>query len=278
MVFKRRFTKRFTKRSTAKRGRFTGTVSKRRFGVFGNGHPIMRTAHTRLTFSQSLNTKQPMPNRYFTWVTIENSGNFATGAGSNVGNFAFALNDCDIPFTKSGATAATLPNPVVALANQSPTSFRNLMFNSITVTGFYNTYRVWATRVRIHFTPGNAADTVHCFAVPVLTASATYATTTAAQSGPNTSTWTSSFGGSGQSQSKEFMHSIPDLLGIPRNLYSSYSNSNTTTGGTPTDKVFLQCGYIDDANNPLTAVLGVRVEVSYHCEFFAREDTHLTTT
>lgn len=203
-------------------------------------------------------------------MTIENQGRAATGAGSATASFAFALNDIVAPFGKTGAVGVSLPN--IVAAGNSPQFLKNILFNATTNTGIYNQYRVWSTAVAVTYTPGNAADSVNTVMVPLTTAASGYTNPEGMASGSNSVTGASTFGSNAIGSTIMGHWSLPALQGVPKLLWPAFASAIATSAASPGLPMFVQVAYRTDNNADLTATLGIRVQIQYHVEFFARVD------
>jgi len=191
-------------------------------------------------------------------------------AGTSSATFAVALNDIVTPFSKTGAVGVSLPNIVAAGIN--PQFLKNILFNGTTNTGIYNQFRVWSCAASVTYTTGNAADSCNTAMVPLTTAASGYTTFEAVNSGPNSVSGASTFGSNAIGSTIMGLWSLPALQGVPKSLYPAFASSIGTFAATPGLPMFLQISYRTDNNNDLTATLGIRVQLQYHVEFFARVD------
>jgi len=203
-------------------------------------------------------------------MNLENQGAQPMGAGTNTGSFAFALNDLINPFSKTGALAVGLPGLVIA--GQNAQFLKNILVNTTTNTGIYNQYRIWSTAVTVTYTPGNAADSVNTVMVPLASASVSYSSFEAMSTGSNSVSGASTFGSSAAGSTMSGIWSMPALAGVPKNLFPAFSSSIGTFAASPGLQHFLQVAYRTDNNAVLTAVVGIRVQIAYHVEFFTRAD------
>lgn len=216
-----------------------------------------------------------MPDSLFTWVNVQNQGAVATGAGSNTGTFGFAINDIVHPFSKSGGVGVTLPLPIIAIATQNPAGVTNLMSGFVAGAGLYQNFRVWAIDVTLTVTPGNAADSQSCAIAPLSVAGVAYANNETASAGPNAVSKSSTFGSSGAGNTLRALWKMPALHGVPARLYKAFASNIGNAVTAPGLPLFAQFTFRDDANQNLTANLGIRVNLQYHVEFFNRTDTGL---
>lgn len=270
---KRRRTFRKFGRSSFRKAR---KVFRRANGIApANARPSGNTTVSTLNFKLSRFVKCPVPDRYLTWLTIENQGVQGTGAGSNTGTWAFALNDIVTPFSKTGAVPTSLPG--IILGGTSPAFTKNILFNVTTGTGIYNQYRVWSTAVAITYTPGNAADSVNTVMVPLTNAAAAFVSPEAMAMASNSIAGTSTFGSSGAGSTIMAMWSMPALFGVPKLVFPAFASAIVTAATTPGLPLFCQVAYRTDNNLILTAGLGIRVQIQYHVEFFSRVDTAALT-
>lgn len=268
--FKRRrvFRKGGKKRSFSKKKKFTRVRAANGISA-ANAKPSGNTSVSTLTFKLSRFNRMPLPDRYLTWVTIENQGSYPI-ASASTNTFGLALNDIINPFGKPGIVPATLPN--IIIAGTSPMFVRNILVNATTNTGLYNNFRVWSTAVAVTYTTGNAADSVNTAMVPLTQANSAFTTFEAASQAANSITGTSTFGSSGAGSSILGHWSMPALQGVPKLLYPAFASAIGSGTATPGLPMYLQVSYRTDNNAALSQVLGVRVQLQYHVEFFNRAD------
>lgn len=230
-----------------------------------------------IRYKSSFVTGQPMPDRFFTWLKIENTGNIPAGDGPAF-NFGFSLNWPVFPFNSPGGVAVIPPNLLIAANALNPTALENFLYNSVTNTGFYNFGRVWSVVVELQIVSQNAADMIDTVIVPVTGVLATYGDVARAASAPNASRSKVSAGYSANNKVVKSTWSIPALVGISPALYASSTSTNAFQFiVSPSPQCFCEALlYNMDAspvNNPLTYVL----KVHYHIEFFGRHDYNLRT-
>jgi len=274
--FKRR---RFVRRgaSTAKRRSFS---KKRKFtrakSTQGSSTSLNATV-SKIDFKLSKFTKQIMPDRFFTWLTIENQGAYAPAFGVT-GTFGFALNDIVLPFNKPGPATNTLPTPVQAINAWNEQGLKNLLFNTSTNTGLYNNFRVWTCIANVTLTSGNAADSFNLAVTPLSQAALAYNNPEAIAAAPNSVVKSCTFGGSGASCTVTAMASHPALAGVPKNLFPSYAPALGAFVATPGLPMFWQVGWRTDDNQPNSGTMGVKVLLQYKVEFCNRVDSGLIQT
>lgn len=250
----------------------------RRFGsavVKATRQGLGRWAHGISTqfFRQGVICRQPFADSYECPIYIEAQGTFATGAGTNVGSFAFALNSPVLPFNNSGALGV-LPNAVLANGSNNPNGLKNLLQNATTGTGLYVTGIVLATQVEVNFQPQTAGDNVKVAFGPVSGASNSYGSAEACAQGPQCYM---SLCTSVMRNSIKRAWSPASLLGIPDSLYgvTQFGTMNFTNTVNPVPTWFLQVYYRTLDNAVLVNVLPVVVRVRYMVRWFERTDTQL---
>jgi len=228
---------------------------------------------TTMRFKASYLTRQPVPDRYFTWLNLENDGHINAGITSTA--WAFSLNNPLFPLNNAGGTATGLPNPAVAIATQNPTGISNMLVNANTGTGLWNSVRVWRVYAEVRFIPAST-DIVELCLVPVFGASNHYTAIEAAASSPNASRCAINQGtGAMSNQSCKVDWSIPALLGIPPSVYAADSNNAVIPGSTPDGPLFGQVLMRNLLGGADAAAGAFTVRLRYHCEFFNRSDVPL---
>lgn len=238
----------------------------------------MTGRYSAMSFRSSLRTGQPLPDSYFTWVTIENQGSVTGGAGSASGTFGFALNDIIQPFSKTGSILASLPNPVKVVTTENPTGVSNLLFNAGTATGIYQLFRVWAAEVIVSYLPqsvGGASENANIAMAPVNSGSR-YTDVEGITGGPNAVSLSAMQGASGGQNSIRALYKMPALAGLPARVYKAFVAATGSAAATPTQTFFVQVGHRNCLNADFAASsLGIKVVIRYHVEFFNRVDSAL---
>lgn len=271
--FKRRFSHR---KSSAKRRSFSKKRKFVRAKAAPNSATSANTTVSKIDFKLSKFTKQIVPDRLFTWLTIENQGFTPGGAGSNVGTFGFALNDIVFPLNKPGPTATLIPNPTQAVNAWNEQGLKNLLFNTATNTGLYNNFRVWTAIANVTFSLANAADSaVNAVLLPLSQAAVAYATPEAMSAAPNSVTKVCAQGSAGASCTVTCVAGHPALAGVPKNLFPSYAPALGAFSATPGLPMFFQVGWRTAANIVLNNALGIRIQIQYKVEFCNRVDSGL---
>lgn len=273
-----------------KRGRFSHRKSSTKRRSFSKKRKFTRAKSTqgsatsvnsavsKIDFKLSKFTKQIVPDRFFTWLTIENQGRIDAAAGSNVFSWGFSLNDLVFPLNKNGPVGFNLPNPVQAVAAWNEQGLKNLLFNTATNTGLYNNFRVWTVIANITYTSGNAADSMNLVVVPLSQAATAYGTPEAMAAAPNSVVKSCTFGGSGASCTATLVCSQPALAGVPKNLFPSFAPALGAFTAGPGLPMFIQVAHRTDDNIILTAPMGIKVLVQYKVEFCNRVDAGLLQT
>jgi len=276
--FKRR---RFTRRSSSSAPKRRSFSRKKKFtrakSTQGSATSV-NSAVSKIDFKLSKFSKQIVPDRFFTWLTIENQGSVAAGAGSNVGVFGFSLNDLVFPLNKNGPVGANLPNPVQAVAAWNEQGLKNLLYNTATNTGLYNNFRVWTLIANITLTSGNASDSMNLVVVPLSQAAVAYGGPEAMAAAPNSVVKSCTFGGSGASCTATLVASHPALAGIPKNLFPSYAPALGAFSAGPGLPMFVQVAWRTDDNAALQSTMGIKVLLQYKVEFCNRVDAGLIQT
>lgn len=277
--FKRR---RFTRRSFSsapKRRSFSRKKKFTRAKTTQGSSTSVNSAVSKIDFKLSKFSKQIVPDRFFTWLTIENQGFTAGGAGSNVGTFGFALNDIVLPLNKPGPTAVTIPGPVQAVNAWNEQGLKNFLFNTATNTGLYNNFRIWTSIANVTFSLANAADAaVNAVLLPLSQAATAYPNPEAMEAAPNSVVKTCAQGSAGASCTLTCVASAPALYGVPKNLFPSFASALGSFSATPGLPMFWQVGWRTAANAVLNNALGIKVLIQYKVEFCNRVDAGLLQT
>lgn len=279
--FKRR---RFTRRSSSSAPKRRSFSRKKKFtrakgGSLQGSSTLSNTSVSKVDFKLSKFTKQIVPDRLFTWLTIENQGATGSGAATNVGTFGFSINDIVFPLNKNGPVGSNLPNPVQAVNAWNEQGLKNLLFNTSTNTGLYNNFRVWTSIANVTFTLANAADgALNVVIVPLSQAASFYNLPEAMEAAPNSVVKTCSQGSSGGSCTLTCLASQPALAGVPKNLFPSYAPALGAFSAGPGLPMFWQVAWRTHANAVLTNSVGIKLLVQYKVEFCNRVDAALLQT
>lgn len=264
----------FTKKKRFFKKRFSSSSSSSSSSAFSSKAKSNEIV-SKLSFKSARFTRQPLPDRFFTWLQLENQGAQPAGVGSNTGTYGFAINDIVTPLNKPGPAGFALQNPVVALNLLNPQGLKNLLFNGSTNTGIYTQFRVWTCIAKFTFIPGSFADGANIAMAPLASAASAYTSLETLSSAPNAVTGTASNGGSGASQSIEATWSMPALYGIPKTVFPAFASAIGTAGTPPGLPLYAQIAYRDDANQNLVNIAGTKLQVMYHVEFCNRADATL---
>lgn len=233
------------------------------------GSVASSTKTTVLKFSQSLITRQPVPDRYFTWLRITNAGRYnATSAAAN--SFAFSIDQIINPHSYIGGSSAGLPNPEVALNANNCTMARNLLYNSGTSTGIWELFRPWRAKVKLTMLSQNTGDAPQIAMAPIIGTTATYSTANAIAQAPNSCMLLATAAGTSASTSLSGNYSFPELAGVPESLYAGNSTYSLAYNSTP--NFYLQAGYFNTSGAALLGNLNILVEVMVFVEFYSRVD------
>lgn len=236
------------------------------------------TKFTSLSFKGAKLTQQPLPDRYFTWLTVVQDGVLPTGAAS-ANLFAHALNDVVFPFNKS-LSLSKVPGALTSNATLEPTGLRSLLYDSAAgnSTGIYKYFRVWMVEEEIYWGPQNAADDLHAAMAPVMDSSTPFGAFSTLQQGPGSKVVTCNSGGSPSMNRLHNTYSIPALAGIPPQLYSADTASVGTYSTTPAAARYLEFGYLLTDGGVSLANIAMRLKIKFHVEFFGRQDASLPIT
>jgi len=277
--FKRR---RFTRRSSSSAPKRRSFSRKKKFTRAKTTQGSATSANSTVStvdFKLSKFSKQIVPDRFFTWITIENQGATGSGAGTNVGTFGFSINDIVFPLNKNGSVGANLPNPFQAVNSWNEQGLKNLLYNTATNTGLYNNFRVWTSIANVTFTLANAADgALNAVLLPLSQAAVAYGTPEAMEAAPNSIVKTCAQGSSGGSCTLTCVASQPALAGVPKTLFPSFASALGAFSAGPGLPMYWQVGWRTHANAVLTNSVGIKVLVQYKVEFCNRVDAALIQT
>lgn len=223
-----------------------------------------------MMFKLSKSTHDPLPARYFTWLTIDQTGYVAAGNATN--NFLIGLNNIIHPFSQGGSS---ITNPVPAVATNDPTGLQNLLYNSVTGTGIWKRFRVWGAKVNTSIMPRSVLDSVNAAQVATTLGTA-YASIFPVMQAPHSSYKVISSGTYARGNTFSRYYSIPKIMGIPKREYAAETaNTYGTYATAPSDGCNIQVLVETlDAQN-LTVNLGYNVRIQYFVEFFNLVDTLL---
>lgn len=245
---------------------------------------------TELTFRLGKQIHQPLPDRFFTWLTLNQSG-YVTGAATPLSCFEFGLNSVCYPFNFN---INALPNPIIALGACAFTGLNNILYNSVTGTGLYENFRVWRAKVAVTWLPQALGDTSQAVMVPLVpTASVgggiivnTYGGTSAgimqAGQSPRVINKPIQSGAPVKTNTLYGNYSIPELMGMPSDKFAAdqssfgqYGTGAPSTGGGPSTTISLYSAIrsLDQAN--FGQPVGIEVRLEYFVEFFRRTDKRL---
>lgn len=229
---------------------------------------------TSLSFPSSKLTGQPLPDRYFTWLTVEQHGTQALG--STGGSFAFAINDIVAPFSKSGAVAASVPGPFVANNTLQPTGLKNLIFNAAVGSGIYQNFRVWAVVLSVTPIINNAGDDIHVAIAPLINNGAAFSSFTSLAQGVGARCKTINSEGNMVPNNTLFAsYSMPAMRGMPPNLFAADSISVGSFTATPSINSFVQVQWQSALNAVTVGPVSWRIRMKFLVEFTGRVDSQL---
>jgi len=225
--------------------------------------------------------RQPFPDKYRTWITIEASGYRGSGAGSLPFSYNFALNYLTLPFNVGGGVTQTLLNPVIANASNQAAGLQNILYNSSTGTGIWQLYRVWRVKVAVTTTVatlnGGVNQCLISAGAPVLGQSNSYGTAQAVGSAPEGKYKIITSGTSGKENTLYFDFSMPELFGMPASQFQAYTPAAyayATSAGALT-QIFQHTLQASDQTTASAANIGIMIKMQFFVEFFNRVDTNL---
>lgn len=269
-TFKRKFNRSFTKKKMPfSRRVFKGSENR------GQNGTSKTNQITHLKNPRSLTTRQPIPDNYWTWLTVQGDGYAASGVGS--ASFSFAINNPVLPFNNTGAGGA-FPNPSVANNANNPTGLQNLIYNSSTATGLWQYGRVWRTRVTVTPMVSNTADQIQVAMAPLTGTVNTYSTYAALAASPNSATRDSQMNMAPKDGQLTEDWDIPAIVGIKKQLYDAQAGAYSFQYATvPTSQVFAQVYMTEGTQQNTTGRVVFRIVIQYYIQFFQRIDTLLLT-
>jgi len=231
-----------------------------------------------MRFRASGKLHQPMPDRFFTTLQVDQVCHVASNTGQT-GNYAFSLNMPQYPFNRNGSASGvtTVPNPQTTISTQCPAGFSNLLDNTGTNTGIYNYFRVWGAKVDVSYNTQGLGDSSQVCLTAINSTSAKYTSIVTATAGPNSVSKSITSSRGSARLSKYF--SLPRLQGLSKSSYGSFSELTFGSWSTPPQNEVLAhilWATQDGANN--ATPIGLTVKVKYYVEFFGRVDIGLLDT
>lgn len=227
---------------------------------------------TTLKFGKSLITRQPMPDRFFTWFRITNSGTYASNAFA-AASFAFSLDQIIFPFNFIGGSANGLPNPQIALNVASCSGAKDLLYNTNTGSGIYQRFRPWRVKTKVNMLSENASDCLQAAMAPIVGTINTYSNSNAIAQAPNSCTIMSTSSGTNTTTALKANWSFPQIYGIPESLYSVDSSKTLAYNSTP--NLYCQVGFYNTATGNTKGQIFVTIETEIYVELFQRLDVAL---
>lgn len=267
LKFKRRFRRKGNVRGVKRS--FLGRAGQAVGKAVKIGGKFAKKMHTftKVSFPASYYCQQPLPDRYDCWLTLANTGAFSSGAIS--AHWDFLANGLVKTFNKR--LSVTLPNPVLAVGTYSYNALTNLLYNSVTSTGIWENYRVWALEVIMYIQPQTNGDNSMVCAHAVQ--NGTVATSLyEAQQSPSASTQDCM---SGVRNVLKLMFSIPQVIGLSAIQYASENSVVGSFASDPANAVYVNVVQATLDNAVLTANLPFNIQLKAHVEFFGRVDVGL---
>jgi hypothetical protein len=112
-----------------------------------------------------------MPEKFITQLRYANVGYWAAGtAFGTLSQTGITLSNLNSPLNVTGGNWVAWANPVGLLGTASAdqaTGLKNLLYNSVTGTGFYTSYRVRGVLVRISIFPETSLDNINTVYAPL---------------------------------------------------------------------------------------------------------------
>lgn len=236
------------------------------------GSSSARSQITRVVNPNSFTLLQPVPDRYFTWLVIENSGHYNLGSAADQ-DIMLGLSQLPQPFSATGGVGTGLLNAKASINSLQYTGMKNLLFNSTTGTGLWSNYRIWTTMTEL--TVNSTADTFDVGMAPV-EGTGSYPTIQQLAQAPQSVRKTSAPGSNQLGNPLKLTVSLPKVLGITKKEYGAYaSNTYGVFGTPPAAPIFLQISWSNILNGVTGAATNVVVKQKAFVEFFGRVDTGL---
>jgi len=275
MPFKRRFV---PKKTFARKGGFKRKFVRRNGGGTNTG--VQKGTVTKrpsvLHFPSSFFTKQPLPDKFYTYLHADITGYFPSGAAAN-GQAAFIMNHLFFPFNVNGDSAAFL-NPSVTISSFNPTGLSNLIYNPVTSTGIWSQGRVWSLKVDLTLFPQINGDNCEFGVAPIAGTADAYTSMPVLASGPNSVVKVTGSGTSGAANTISGTWSIPALAGISNQIFNADPDYAFMASAAPAAKWFLQFRYATLDQAVLSNNMPYKIHCTWHVEFFSRTDTQLLIT
>jgi len=237
-----------------------------------------RTGPTSMRFRASGKQHQPMPDRFFTTLQVDQICH-VPGSTAATGNYAFSLNMPQYPFNRNGSASGvqTVPNPQAAIGSQCPAGFSNLLANTGTNTGIYDYFRVWGAKVDVDFNTQALGDASQVCLTAINSTNSKYAGITTATAGPNSISKAITSSRGSARLSKYF--SLPRIQGLSKSAYGSFSTLNFGSwNNAPGNEILAHILWATQDGNDNAAAIGLTVKVKYYVEFFGRVDIGLLDT
>lgn len=268
MPFKRSFRRSFHKKGKKRRFRKASfkKVAENRADAVVNGPSILK-------FSSSFLRKQPLPDRFFTWVFIKQQGK----QGGNVATYSFnaALSILNAPFGQTAGTGNNVPTPLVANTAR-PAGLNNLLYNSVTNTGIWNNYRVWRAIVEADICPSNSGDQLNVAGAPVVGTTLAYANAVYTSQGPNGVSKDVQLSTPLKDRILRHDVSIPAMIGLSSIGYQSWGGVERTYSSTMgANDVSMQYTWETALQANTTGAVVYNIGIAFFVEFFGRQDVDL---
>lgn len=264
--------KRKSRRKTGKRksSRSSRTKKLNSSGLGKGKFKYGNQAQDVVTYMSRLPNPCPLPNRFVTSFSCQNQGYYpaATGTGAY---WQVALNSPVLPFSAaSTVSGTTLPNPYTAISTLQPIAWSSMFNNRV-----YNSYRVYASKIRVKVIPTSLTDPIAFGIYPAIPGSAlNYAISDNMPHGKNWLITTEK----GVTVCENFV-TLPVLNGISQQAMRD-DVSTTYTGSTgvpyPLRPFNWYCNFYDLTQANIGSKLCFDVNVIYYVELFDLNYDYLT--
>jgi len=221
---------------------------------------------TTVLFFDPKNSGLIVPPKFFTKVRQIIDGSVPAGVGMTIQVYNIGMSYIQTPFaTLSGYSG--WPNPFSSLTGTSVVGIKNLLFNTTTNSGLYQSYRVHGVKTKILFMPQALSDTSNC-AVTCHTGATPFTTYNTAVDAPYAKT---KIMNANQTKDNVITYYMKNrtVRGQTKQQFNDDPNNTGTYTNNPTNVIVMDVYLIAQDGVNLIANMGYQVEVEYFIELFA---------